>query len=295
MEKLTKCILHIGAHKTGTTFLQAVLKHNSEKLRENGIVFLSPKKVRNGFIGCIYRGAVKEGGEWLKKRTRDCHTLLISEEKLPGNYYSISAGFPYQQSGEFIGNLISMLPEETDVQLLLSVREYSDFIESCYLQYLKHHPSKPYSFERYLGMFDNASSGWCAVIEQLLAVARVSKIHVWPYEAFRRENNNVISIFESIIETPIAVPNFERTRNPSFSDVALNLLLAAHGLKKSHHKKFRKWLMHNLTTSDGYNKPELMNDSMRSIWVTKYHDDLRKIMGFEGERLKCYMFDRVLS
>lgn len=289
---LKKCIIHVGVHKTGTTFFQSVFRRNIRSLRDKGIAFLPPKLIRKGFVrDCVYKGKVEAGRIWLEEHTKGCHTLLICEEKLLGKYYEISDGFPYKKSGELVGNLVRMLPEGSEIHLMVSIRDYSQYIESCYLQYLKYHVSKPYGFKKYLRKFGRESVGWRELLEQLLAFPEISKVHLWPYEMFRKNNGGVISIFESILQESISVPDFIKTKNPSFSAEALNLLQAAHGMKKSHHEKFRKWLMRRLTTSNGYQRPELMSDSIRSFWREKYSNDLGGIMGIKDARLNLYMFE----
>lgn len=289
---MRKCVIHVGVHKTGTTYIQSVLKANTDTFEKNGIAYIPPREMRrkNVIRDFIYSGNVVEGRQWLLERVGAADTVLFSDEELLGRYFWIENGFPYKDAKQYVSNIVDMLPEGTIVDVLVSLRNYADFIESCYLQFLKYHVAKPYRFEKYLNQFDLTSSGWVGLIHDVAAVPGVSGVHVWPYESFRKDNRQIFSLLESLVQSKIDIPQYVDVSNPSLSLEALRILRVAKGLKKEHHKRLRQLLISDLVTTNGYEKPQLLTLEIRNQWDEKYHKDLLDIRAFCAQNDRCAMY-----
>ncbi len=92
-------ILHIGAHRTGTTTLQTYLQKNSNKLRKSRIEFWGPKRTRSGLFSGLVKPPADLSNDALLRGQRSCgliqmemdrlamngvQTLIVSEENMIG-------------------------------------------------------------------------------------------------------------------------------------------------------------------------------------------------------------------
>ena len=55
LRRLMDVILHVGAHRTGTTSLQAFLERNRQLLNDNGIAVWTPRWTRSALFSGLYR------------------------------------------------------------------------------------------------------------------------------------------------------------------------------------------------------------------------------------------------
>ena len=90
---MTDIILHLGLHKTGTTFVQESLKVSRRALIEQGLFYTPLNQMRNKITKNI-------GNEYDEKKSQDlqtsidiiaseaknagCHTMLLSDENILG-------------------------------------------------------------------------------------------------------------------------------------------------------------------------------------------------------------------
>jgi hypothetical protein len=97
---LLEVILHIGAHRTGTTSFQRALQQNQHNLTKNGVTTWGPRITRGGRFSGLLRGAECESRETARLVDRNKgiisiemtrlnkfgqKTLLISEENILGS------------------------------------------------------------------------------------------------------------------------------------------------------------------------------------------------------------------
>jgi len=93
-------ILHIGAHRTGSSSLQKALQRNRQNLRKNGVAVWGPQDTRGGLFSGMLRQArpgdqartrliERNRGliaiELERLKTRGIKTLLVSEENIIGS------------------------------------------------------------------------------------------------------------------------------------------------------------------------------------------------------------------
>ena len=124
-----KKLIHIGYHKTATTWLQRHLLDNPEA---NFKRFMSKAEIRQKIVQpheldfnaeevrAYYETLVPEGAE---------EVSVISSERLSGNPHS--GGYDNKNIAD---RLYSVFP---DAKVLIVVREQVDAIASCYLQHIK--------------------------------------------------------------------------------------------------------------------------------------------------------------
>lgn len=143
-----KFILHIGAHKTGTTTLQRVFSANRESLAKAGIWYpnyseIFPLKTNHYAHHDLAKGLMGEGnrfnpdevaeffellGQETKKRDW-CHTVFLSAEPfLRGKIKRGDGVNPSVQFQRHLAELVSF----SDTEVVLVLRNYVDYLESLY-------------------------------------------------------------------------------------------------------------------------------------------------------------------
>ena len=83
--------LHIGMHKTASTYIQRRLRKNRSLLRENGILLPARRQQDKKLLKAIDKGSWKPWLRWLKRaEVRNCN-LLVSHEALSCSLYQLSS------------------------------------------------------------------------------------------------------------------------------------------------------------------------------------------------------------
>ncbi len=78
-----KVVLHIGAHRTGTTSLQSGLRQNRFNLRKNGVVFWGPQQLRGEtFSGLLRREETQAQAHTKILVRRNCATIGFALDRL---------------------------------------------------------------------------------------------------------------------------------------------------------------------------------------------------------------------
>jgi len=143
-------ILHLGAHRTGTTALQKALTRRRQALSACGIAVWGPGAVREMTAGAVLGRAVTGAGDTaadharLQAARRVLHRLymegergidrvILSDENLIGTMPdNIREAVLYPHAGAHALALASVLPRAPSV-IYLSVRGYADYWASAYV------------------------------------------------------------------------------------------------------------------------------------------------------------------
>ena len=138
-------VLHIGAHRTGTTTFQRALTQNEPLLEENKIVFWGPQITRKGLLDGVIptpvnrrarrnlqthaTGRVKMRLEQL--RQQGCETLIVSEENMLGNMRAnLREGELYPSAGVRMARFYEAFGGQIS-RVVLSVRSLDRFWSSA--------------------------------------------------------------------------------------------------------------------------------------------------------------------
>lgn len=165
----TKIILHLGAHRTGTTSLQTALDEASQILQQSGIVALTPprpgkrglptmRKLGNilvsakgaaGFFSAPFkrREAAKLLGELLESQTGTStlpERLILSDEKMLGRGFAADGQSIYPYARAHLASIRKVFPRKID-EIHLTIRSYDTFLVSVYaMRALYAHDVKPF-------------------------------------------------------------------------------------------------------------------------------------------------------
>lgn len=212
--------LHLGAHKTATTYMQHALEQSREQLAARGIAYPSLPDVRAGLtdhLGIGEIGLTRTANDFLAP-FRHCNALIISDENLIGGVRPKLHTF-YPTVSWRLRRLSSVLRGH-DIRVFLATRSYAPFISSMYCEYIRGHQFR--APESYLDAVNFKRFSWLRVIGAARSALPSSPMLVWKYEDFDQVGDQVFDAITlgnaHLVERPA-----ERLR-PSLSDQAVKAL-----------------------------------------------------------------------
>jgi hypothetical protein len=215
-------VLHLGAHKTATTYVQAALELSRGRLRDVGVGYVPLTQLRSTVterLGFGRRG-LPDAARRLLEEHRGSNRLILSDENIIGGLKPTGAGF-YGRRGMRLAKLLNAL-DGREIQICFAIRSYGEFISAMYCEYIRHHPFV--TAQSYLRRFNPQTFSWLPVIQTFIATAGAKNVVIWRFEDFQLAQDQV---FAALIDGPadlVARPT-ERIRD-SLSAKAVESLAA---------------------------------------------------------------------
>jgi hypothetical protein len=237
--------LHLGVHKTATTYIQEVLRANSELLTRKKILVPHHRTTRRFLTIPCQLKAYERIGQKRKTRLTDLElqlivenffgsldvpndaNLLLSDENFLGHCgHVVRSGILYSRKVQFLTVLKEHLPEPP-MRIFMCFRDYKDYFSSVYMQYLL-----DVSRENYVAPEDFADKvlarapSWVSLASTIQDVFPSSELVVWSYE---KVQGNWREVFSQMLGPEVArdlnlVGN--KTFRRSMPDSALRKFLA---------------------------------------------------------------------
>jgi hypothetical protein len=148
-----RVVIHIGAPKTGTTFLQEVLFANKERLEEHGVLVPGSQwgfhagaatGLRQGRDGRRY-------GEWTR--------LLDTAREWSGETTIVSCEWFPMATAEQTAEALTQLQEIGELHVVATARDLVDQVPSAWQEVLKLGQSTP--IDEFVSMMDRPKGRWC--------------------------------------------------------------------------------------------------------------------------------------
>ena len=199
--------LHVGAHKTASTYIQETLLLNRAESAAAGVAYWPLHTVRRSLRAArreIANGedagwkapwnkstdALQKAAERLNELLLDDYEVTISEENILGNpddcYHS-----PFYRRASQTLELLKEPLKNRPVEVLLAVRSYPAFLASLYAEALRHGMfTTP---EKMMQANQTCEGQWLHVIDTIRSALPHAKIIVWRYEDFAKVENDVLS------------------------------------------------------------------------------------------------------
>lgn len=183
--------LHLGAHKTASTYVQQALEQSQTALNGVGVGYLTLAKVRSrltrrlDFAGFGLGRATRR----LLEEHRDYERLILSDENILGGLRPArrTRSF-YSSRGRRLALLVQMLrPHE--MRIFFATRSYGDFISAMYCEYIRHNPF--ITSETYLARVDILAFSWIEVIATFVRLIGAESVTLWSYEDFQEVEDEV--------------------------------------------------------------------------------------------------------
>lgn len=231
-----RVILHLGAHKTATTYIQRVLQHHRRALRQEGVALLLPRDLRkdDGIKTPSMRlppdefaAACQATGQRLREMMAEACTartsrLVISEEGMLGSsQINLTQGALYPDLAQRLQALPLDL-NHPDTVVMLAVRGYAGFYSSNVTTAVRR--GKIMDVARARRLLLSAQRGWGDVVRDIMAYLPQAQMQIWQYEAFRDLEPAVMT---GLVGRPIS--HAQESVNRTLSRDAMTCLLDCFG------------------------------------------------------------------
>lgn len=220
-------IVHVGYHKTATNWFQRVFYPAVTNLR-----YVHRKKARRAFLS---DSGLKfdPSRAWQALEAERAERLAMCEEELSGNIHT--AGLHGCFTKEIARRIREVLP---DSDIVIFVRNQVEMIASVYKQYIKE--GGTFSVNRYLyhgrylpesgfqpakaPLFSFDHFDYAALVGWYDSLFGEAHVHVFPYEAFARDNSAFLREFAARFDLDVDLEALRRSRpNPPYGRAILPL------------------------------------------------------------------------
>jgi hypothetical protein len=217
--------LHLGAHKTATTHIQAIFENSQDSLEKNNIKLSTPKELRKEWISSLLKVSNGEDSyiENIKKISPNNGTWIISDENIVGVSYDLKlySGIYPNMIGK-LKAIKSIFPTDA-IEIFFSIRSYDEFYRSSYLEVVRNRGYIP--FEEFYNQKRFQDNSWISVIEAFLTVLPQENITIWCYEDFKDIMPLIISKLTGLDKVDEIISSYKMTRTrPSLSSKTINIL-----------------------------------------------------------------------
>ncbi len=277
-----RTIVHIGAHRTGTTSIQTALSENSDRLHDEGITAITAVGAREILFDPLqkyaesqdetkkqYRDSLSIIFDQINKVSKNSSTLIYSEENLTGDMDVVFEGHPFgaravenlEALSEFIGD---------DFEIVLSIREYASYFNSIFTY--KYGKSLFHSFDHYRDMFLTCKSGWYDLTSRLQKKFPKTMITIVPFEYYKDN----FSLFFPYIGLPENIEIETRHENRTRSSLAIRRLQKRFKAGETLSKEAMKKLVKR-THKFPFQPYETWSNEEKVLLNNRYQTDITKI------------------
>lgn len=197
--------LYLGAHKTGTTYVQDRLRINKEFIFDTlGIKYIDLPTTRRRFMPLFYKTLSSEFDvEFSKKQMElelssqlagdEAKRIIFSDENLLGSPREIT-GTPYSSSQKRLSCFNSITSHFVIKDIYICIRAYDEFLQSLYIESIK---SKSYIPLGKLKKDKLLNFSWISLLDVISKNFPKSNLYVVKYEEFKVDNS---ILFNSLLE-----------------------------------------------------------------------------------------------
>lgn len=284
-----KIRVHLGVHKTATTFIQSQLHESRAFLAGNRIGFAGIWIVRRRFTKAFDRLAWFDPWwklvtrPWLKRRfaellaqhARSSDTFILSDENILGlisaNHWT---GKLYPQARRRV-EILEEIGRGHDLHYYVAIRRYPDYITSSWLQLASRGKAPP--FEKYLAKFTPKSRGWAEVVADIAAAAGARRVTVWTYDWFSDDPARAFGLLAPGVH--FAVPDEELRRDvlPSLTLKGLKVITRLQDHLSDAELKHLSRVMRSFPFDEPNPRLEISDQELLVAYEAKYQQDLARI------------------
>ena len=285
-------VIHFGAHRTGSTYLQAVFDKNAALLSKRGIQYrglFGIKPVREAILAS--RRAAHHGDsaefdryfkvveEYLNRFREDYPTddLLISYEGILGGLAGAENGGFYRHHQLYLTRFLKIFEGER-THGVFAIREYGTVLESSYKKRVEcgHKPRLQRTSAEV-----PAEVCWLPAVRALKS-AFGTRFSLFTYEDFATSDRQTLEwLFQRTFNFDVELLELPRERvNPSPSGAAWGAMLVVNRMLSRFGSKARKRINRHLSSllpAGKDTQPKLLSESARRDLNQRYAKDLQTL------------------
>lgn len=275
---LKSIVLHLGAHKTGTSLVQKFTRSNARRCR---LAQIWPMRRSDGsrLIGSGGAEEIALGTEAFRAQiamaeARGYSHFLLSYENALGHPFRKRLTDLYPEAHEKAVLLRNMIGDRP-IRVIFYIRNQPDFIESYYLQTV--HQGKHHSFAVFQAtLLKNNTLSWRPLYDALCDVFGAGNVVIHQFENQIADGQSAYlrQFFTSAIgKSPYALGRYryEKIHNPSIGDRGLELALEfnKHLKTPQERKSMRRFLQENFSNRD-YPRPHLLSEEAKKELTERF-------------------------
>ncbi len=227
MRRVLDVILHVGAHRTGTTTLQQTLHHNHQRLKANKVEYWAPQRTRAGLFDGLIKAADRVSPQVTAQARRanqqiedelqalskaGVKTLIVSEENMLGSIpASVTTERLYPDAVRRVARLRPAFADRC-ARIGLAIRSYDQLWTSMISFTVKRSGRVP-DADQIAGLVDQPRR-WRDVIRELRVAFPRAEIQVWPFEGMVDAPHDVIARLTGR-SLPVPLDPVEVVHNPA--------------------------------------------------------------------------------
>lgn len=260
---MVRSILHIGAHRTGTTSLQRFLKDNTAVLEKNGIDFLCPPDSRVGGIPASVADKLKQ------RSTSPATQMIISDENLLGTMeYNSRSELLYPSAKENLKRIAALY--QPDV-VMLSIRELGDFWTSSILFCMSRN-GVPFPAKENLEAIAAGKRSWLDVVDDIRSVFPDARLVLREFSHLKDNPKRFLKVSTGWQEWNDTKLNRRIQNARPGADEVVSLLLTRRDFQ-------------SLSRLGDTLETQIFSPSQRERMYARYQDDLEKLWADHGASL----------
>lgn len=303
-------VLHLGAHKTGTSLLQKYMLHRPRELARLGMVQV-PRSRCNDLIG--WGGIPRKNPELLREALTQpfqdtslwsraaqvrpqrhpswplvppaVRTVILSHENSLGRPFRRNEPGLYPDARACAKGLHAAAGD-LNVRIVYYIRSQESFVESYYLQTV--HEGGTRTFDEWLAGMDISTISWAPAIEALVEYFGENRVVVRDFTEIQKGQHQFIANFLRTCD-PSAHPavHFPSRRNTSISQQGLDLALVMNPLlAKDQRRTVRNFLQANFNNTSG-SRPVLLSPANKEALHDRYSAENASLVEVLGPGAKA--------
>jgi len=174
--------LHLGIHKTASTFQQEQLLVEFSGAQNKKITYIPLETMRGGITKAIRSLSVKRIKREITPYT-NTQKLIISDENIIGNAQEILSGNIYHNTNKTIEKIRQAMPE-SDTRIFISLRNSCDFMASIYCEYLRFYPFM--EFRDYMRNHKIENIKWSEIFREAITKNSESSFSILNFDNYEK-------------------------------------------------------------------------------------------------------------
>ena len=274
-------VLHLGAHKTGTSLIQKYMRDNKGLMEANRIGY-TLRAQTNQYIGWgrpehLNANLPEFLSSFNKFVERKFLAVVVSHENSFGRPFQRGKPGLYPGAAEAI-EVISNTVRQLCPHIVYYIRSQETFLESYYLQSI--HEGGHSTFSDWKSSIDTKDISWRPLIETMRTTFGEDAVTVKDFEMEISMGQQIFlrNFFEIFVnglnEKDFENFSYEKFRNPSIGELGLQIALAANPfLKTAPERKAMREFLQTKFSNISYPRPMLFDQKEKEEIKARYFEE----------------------